>query len=73
MLRNWFEWVCCQGSSCEVEADCGFAFGKRPFRPFVMEAGAYPLRFPAQRKRFLCDRGCVWVLFRECGAGVRGY
>ena len=31
------------------------------------------VHFPAHRKRFLWDRGCIWGLFRGCVAGARGY
>jgi len=32
----------------------------------------FQLTLPAQRKRFLWDRGCAWGLFRGCLRGVRG-
>jgi hypothetical protein len=35
--------------------------------------GLHSVHFSAQRKRFLCDKGCVWELIWGCLGGVKGY
>jgi len=37
------------------------------------EQGLTLVHFSAQRKRFLCDMGCISELFKGCLASGRGY
>jgi len=43
-----------------------------PSRSTASAQGLTLVHFLAQRKRFLCDRGCIWELFQGCLAGGRG-
>jgi hypothetical protein len=39
----------------------------------AVDHGLTLVHFSAQRKRFLCDKGCIQELFQGCLAGDRGY